>query len=134
MKFWRIVKYALLGIAGMFIVGFVAEIALTAFGVLSTPTKIVRKITNPDNIIHQYEKFHALKARYIAVTKNITALKARYNENKNSENWTNLYAQQDSCREIVTEYNKNSIMTTTVHFKGTTLEPRLDINLCEKGS
>ncbi len=93
-----------------------------------SPFQILKKTFNPSSVIHNYEYFHDVNAMVIARELQIASWKKL---DKTERTTIELEAMKQSCRELVTKYNANSVKVNKSLFKGTSLPNKLNINVCE---
>lgn len=103
--------------------------------VASNLEAIPDKVTDPDKVIHDYEWFHTAYTNVGARVAQIAASKATMaTETDHAEIVrlrTDLGGQQQSCRELVADYNANAAKVTMGSFKGWSLPDTLNPNDCE---
>lgn len=102
----------------------------------STSAGVYDRVSDPDNVIHNYEWFHtsytntSARASQISSTKELLAIPEN-SEAEKSRLRIELAGQQQSCRELVANYNANSAKATQGIFRGTTLPKTLNPSICE---
>lgn len=93
------------------------------------------RVTDPDKIIHDYEWFHTASTRVesrvaqVSATREMIATEADAGEVRRLK--VELAGQQQSCRELVADYNANSQKMTVGIFKGWSLPDSIDPSECE---
>lgn len=96
---------------------------------------VADKVTDPDRMIHDYEWFHTANANVGARTSQIASTKSMLVEERDpaekSRLRTDLGGQQQSCRELVAEYNANAAKVTFGSFKGWSLPESINPIICE---
>ena len=117
----------------------VSPIPLTYLGVFNSvataPGRVVNRTMTTDNIITSYEWFYdadgSFKARaaQVAATKALLAGETDADEIRRLK--VELAGQQQSCREIATDYNARSAETNHAIFKGREAPISLSISDCE---
>jgi hypothetical protein len=125
-------------IIGIVAMGFVTWMALHFVGVIGTaataPGRVINKTLETGNIIASYEWFHDTEAQYttrrlqIVTHKKLIADEA--NPSEKSRLNIELAAMQQSCRELATKYNANSVKVNKSVFKGTSLPETLSVEAC----
>ncbi len=126
---------------GSIAVGAVVAVSVGIFAInvitqpMRTASGIMNKTFNADNVLHKYEWFHDTNAAYKARVNQIRESTMQYNRETNEvEKRTirmELNAQRQSCRDLVTRYNANSIKTNVSIFQGREAPSSLDITTCE---
>lgn len=96
---------------------------------------VVDKVTDPDKMIHDYEWFHTaytnVGAREAQIVSTKSMLSAETDPAEKSRLRIDLGGQQQSCRELVADYNANAAKVTFGSFKGWSLPASLNPNDCE---
>ena len=96
---------------------------------------VIDKVTDPDKMIHDYEWFHTAytnvgaRTAQIAATKD--ALASESDPAEKSRLRIDLGGQQQSCRELVADYNANAAKVTFGSFKGWSLPSTINPTDCE---
>lgn len=101
-----------------------------------TPAQgVYDRVTDPDNIIHDYEWFHTafthVQARQSQIVSTKELLTAETDKQESIRLRTELMGQQQSCRTLVADYNANAQKVTFGSFKGWSLPDALDPRDCE---
>lgn len=101
----------------------------------STADAVLDHVTEPGNIIHQYEWFHdtyqTITARSAQIDMTQSALDEEIDAEEKVRLRTELMGQQQSCRQMIADYNSGASKMTTLVYKGTTLPSSLDYSLCQ---
>ena len=126
---------------GSIAVGAILAVSVAGFAInvitqpMRTASGIMNKTFNSDNVLHKYEWFHDTNASYISRVNQIEESTKQFNaETNEAEKRTirmELNAQKQSCRDLVTKYNANSIKTNVGIFQGREAPTTLDISTCE---
>jgi ATP-dependent Zn protease len=102
---------------------------------MRTASGIMNKTFNADNVLTNYTWFHDSHAVYLSRVNQIKVSAKQYNDETNEEEKRKirmeLNAQKQSCRDLVTRYNANSVNTSKGIFKGQTAPEILNISTCE---
>lgn len=114
-------------------------VGLGAYSLFSTvvtaPSRVINKTLQTNNIIFNYELFHDLNQAYIARNKQIVQYKSFYESESSADEKirlrTELGAMQQSCRDIVAEYNSNTEKMNRSIFKSNNLPTELNNSTCE---
>lgn len=102
---------------------------------LNAADGVADRVADPDKIIHDYEWFHTASTRVesrvaqVAATREMIAAEADAGEVRRLK--VELAGQQQSCRELVADYNANAQKMTVGIFKGWSLPDSIDPNECE---
>ena len=114
---------------GLFIVGLVAVLAgLSGIGGYL-------RLASADNVIHNYEWFFDAKntvdarVAQIAAEKELVAGETDKDELRRLR--VDLGGMQQSCRDLVADYNSNASKATREVFQSNSLPDRLDAGVCE---
>jgi hypothetical protein len=102
----------------------------------STASQVADRVTDPDKIIHDYEWFHSAKGRVDSRAAQVRSTHALLDNIDISPDETarlriDLTGQQQSCRELVADYNSNAQKVTVGVWKGWSLPDALDAQVCE---
>ena len=101
----------------------------------STPLGIVDRVTDPDNVIHDYEWFHTASEHVASRAAQVRATHASLTEETDDAEKrrlrVDLSGQQRSCRDLVADYNANAEKVTMGIFRGWSLPAHLDMESCE---
>lgn len=101
----------------------------------ATPLAIVNRVTDPDNVIHDYEWFHDasehVASRAAQVKATHASLDAETDDAEKRRLRVDLSGQQQSCRDLVADYNANAEKVTMGVFRGWSLPAHLDSETCE---
>lgn len=96
---------------------------------------IADRVTDPDNVIHDYEWFHTAHARVYSRTAQVTATREMISAEEDAGEVRRLKielaGQQQSCRELVADYNANADKVTRGLFRGWTLPDHIAPEDCE---
>lgn len=130
----KIIKYFTIGVALITLLGLIGG----AFGlftkVVSTPSRVLSKTLDTNNVIQSYEWFYdvdaAYKARYSQVKQYKSMLEEEENREEKYQLRTELSAMQQSCRDLATKYNANSNKMNKSIFKGWSLPKTLSYINC----
>lgn len=93
------------------------------------------RVTDPDKIIHDYEWFHTAHERVysrvaqVAATREMIVAEADAGEVRRLK--IELAGQQQSCRELVADYNANAKKITVGVFRGWSLPNNVSPSECE---
>lgn len=102
---------------------------------LRTVGGVMNRTLDPDNVIAKYEWFHDAHAQYQSRVNQIASTRQMFTEEKDQAEKQRLrielVAQRQSCRDIVTRYNANSIKTNVSIFQGREAPSSLNIQTCE---
>lgn len=102
---------------------------------LTAPSRVINKTLETNNIIHNYEWFHDTNAAYLTRVNQIRDYRGFLKDEKDNLERNRLRVElaaiQQTCRDLVTRYNANSIKTNRSIFKGREAPENLDINTCE---
>lgn len=115
------------------------SLALHVFGVFGTvataPGRVVNKTLETNNIIHNYEWFYDVNAKYetriAQVAEYAGYLKAESDPAEKARIRTEVSAVRQSCRDLVTQYNANSEKANRSIFKSNNLPEILSTIPCE---
>lgn len=126
-------------IAGAVAALFVLPVACGAYSiyssVVSAPGRVVGKTLQTNNILTNYELFHDESKQFDARTAQIGEHRGFLATETDPAERTRLRmemaAQQQSCRELVADYNANSLKLNRQLFKDRGLPPVLDAARCE---
>jgi len=106
-----------------------------ACNVATAPTRVINKVVTADNILHNYEWFydvlHKVKARQGQIKQHKGFLKSEADSKEKRRLRIELAAMQQSCRDLVEQYNANSKKLNRRLFKAKDLPYQIDINQCE---
>jgi hypothetical protein len=126
---------------GSIAVGAILAVSVAGFAInvitqpMRTASGIMDKTFNADNVLHKYEWFHDINAAYMSRVNQIKESTKQFNDETNEvEKRTirmELNAQKQSCRDLVTKYNANSVKTNVGIFQGKEAPPTLNISDCE---
>lgn len=101
----------------------------------TAPARVVNKTLETNNIIMNYELFHDeeqnFRARVMQVNQSKKFLDAELDAGEKARLRMELAAQQQSCRELVADYNSNSEKLNRKVFKDRGLPFQLDATKCE---
>lgn len=121
--------------AGLLGISLVTGIIGSAGKILSTPSRVLNKTLDTNNVIHKYEWFHDVYTQQGARVNQIIQFKGfLYGEEDKNEKQRlrmEMAAQQMSCRDLVAKYNANSEKMNVSIFKGWSLPDRLEESDCE---
>lgn len=96
---------------------------------------VMNRTFDADNVIAKYEWFHDAHGQYQSRVNQIASTRQMYTEEKDvaekSRLRIELVAQRQSCRDIVTRYNANSVKTNVSIFQGREAPSSLNIQTCE---
>lgn len=99
---------------------------------------IADRVTDPDNIIHDYEWFHTAHERVASRVAQIKTTREMLEDttgqilpDEKTRLRVEIMGQQQSCRELVADYNANSQKMTVGIFKGWSLPDTLNPSVCE---
>lgn len=102
---------------------------------MRTAGKVINRTLDPNNVIAKYEWFHDAHGQYLARVNQIASTRQMHTEEKDPAEKQRLRielsAQRQSCRDIVTRYNANSIKTNVSIFQGREAPSSLNIQTCE---
>lgn len=139
MKYLKWYGWALLALVGISLASlgikaalFPAKVAHTA---VNAAGAVVEKTLNSDNIINSYEWFfdtHAqLEARRGQITAHAGLVKAETDGKERARLNIELSAMRQSCRDMATKYNANSIKANKGLFKSGGLPETIQLSYCE---
>jgi hypothetical protein len=131
-----IVKWAVLSIIGLVGLSIVASFAISIGSVLTSPSRVVSRTLQTDNIVTNYEWFHQAHANYQGRIRQIGAHRklvetAAGNPGETSRLTMELAAMQQSCRELANTYNARATMTNRSIFMGREAPETLNPLACE---
>ena len=96
------------------------------------------RVTDPDKILHDYEWFHTAHERVGSRVAQVDATERMLMDNtgmippdEQTRLRVELMGQQQSCRELVADYNANAQKMTVGVFKGWSLPDSLNPSVCE---
>lgn len=126
-------------IAGAFAFLVLAPIGCAIYGVynsvLTAPSRVVSKTLQTSNILTNYELFHdeskQFEARVAQIAEHRGFLAGEPDPAERTRLRMELAAQQQSCRELVADYNANSLKLNRQLFKDRGLPPVLEASACE---
>jgi hypothetical protein len=103
---------------------------------IDTAAQVADRVTDPDKIIHDYEWFHTAGQRIGARQAQISSTHALLSDSTVSDSERartriDLSGQQQSCRELVADYNANGQKVTVNVWKGWSLPDYIDPAGCE---
>lgn len=131
----KTVLYGAAAIGALLALGIVVQTCSTISAVATAPGRVISKTLDTNNIINNYEWFHDANAAYQARLNQIREFKGYLDKEADASERARLRmemsAQQQSCRELATRYNANSIKTNRSIFKGREAPEELDPQLCE---
>lgn len=110
--------------------------ALGVFGTVATaPGRMVNKTLQTDNIISSYEWFYDVNAQYEARRAQIAGhaklLAGEQDKQERARLNMELAAMRQSCRDLATKFNANSVKANKSLFKSHNLPESLPITACE---
>lgn len=130
----KYVGYILLAVVAFIGIHYIA----TGTFILTAPSRVISKTMETDNIVHRYEQFFDLKAAYDRTLPLIKGsqdmLSKESDTNEKFRLRTELRAQQDTCRSIVTKYNVNAQKLNVGLFKDWRLPEQLTLETCTLGA
>lgn len=114
----------------------ILPILLLAACFVSTAEQVAERVTDPDKIIHDYEWFHTASQRVESRAAQVAATRQMMEDPtvtaaERARLRIDLTGQQQSCRELVADYNANSQKVTVSAWKGWSLPSSLDASQCE---
>lgn len=120
--FGKILKWAIIVMAFMALLGVIGSILGVFTTVATAPGRVITKTLETDNIIQSYEWFYDVDAAYKARHNQVVQYKTMYQkETDKDEKYrirTELAAMQQTCRDLATRYNANSEKMNKSIFKG----------------
>lgn len=103
--------------------------------VASAPGRVVQKTMKTENIVSNYEYFHAASSNFVAKGAQVqqfkSLLKDETDKSEAARLRIDLAGVQQSCRDLAAEYNGRSAMVNRSIFKGTTTPVQLNAAICE---
>lgn len=103
--------------------------------VATAPARVMNKTLETDNIIFNYEYFFDMNAAFTSRSAQVRQYKDLYmvelDKDEKIRLRTEMSAMQQSCRELVTKYNANSLKLNRRVFKDKNLPYQLEIKECE---
>lgn len=103
--------------------------------VLTAPSRVVQRTLQTDNILSNYEFFHDANQRFASrvhqINQSADFLAKEGDLEERGRLRMELAAQQQSCRELVADYNANSLKINRSLFKDRGLPWNLDATQCE---
>ncbi len=135
----KIVLILLALIVGLPVLGITCRLACApatiANKALDSAEGVLDRTLNPDNVIYNYEWFHdtfrAVQARVAQVGGHRTLLRGETDRDERTRLKLEIAAMQQSCRDMVAQYNANSAKINRSVFKGRTAPADLDPAVCE---
>jgi hypothetical protein len=136
---WKLLGWAVGGVAivgvGLVAINLVTAPLRVANMAMNSATGVIGQTLDPNNVIQKYEWFHDAHAVYRARIPQIQTTKRAMAEETNAAEKARLRielnAQQQNCRNIVTQYNSNATKTNQSIFMGREAPPSLEIRACE---
>ena len=122
-------KWSCIGIVALFLLGGLIHLLGTAGQVASTPTRVLNKTLETNNVIQSYEWFHDVNGQIQSRIGQIKGQKTLIGQDPAVR--MELTAMQQSCRDLVTKYNANSSKANKAPFKDNGLPEKFDISICE---
>lgn len=102
---------------------------------LTSAENVAKKTLDADNVIHNYEWFHdvdnQVKSRVSQIAAHREILSGETDGPEKRSLRIELAAMQQSCRDLVAQYNANSTKINRNIFRGRTAPEALDSNICE---
>lgn len=103
--------------------------------VATAPSRVINKTLETNNILTNYELFHDESKQFEARVSQIAEQRGFFDKETDPAERSRLRmemaAQQQSCRELVADYNANSLKLNRQLFKDRGLPPVLDASRCE---
>jgi hypothetical protein len=123
--------------AVVFVIGIVGNVLGTASSVATAPGRVIQKTMQTDNIINNYEWFHDVNGRYKSRVQQVAQYRQMLKDEPPGDERARLRTEtaaiQASCRDLVTQYNANSVKSNRSIFKGREAPESLDIETCNTG-
>ena len=102
----------------------------------TAPARVINKTLETDNIIFNYEYFFDMNAAFTSRSAQVKQYKDLYatetDKDEKIQLRTEMSAMQQSCRELATKYNANSLKLNRGLFKDKKLPYQLEIKECEQ--
>lgn len=103
--------------------------------ILLTPAALVEKTLDANNIIHNYEWFHDVHAQVLSrrgqIAGHFVVISAEADAGELRRLRMEMAAMQQTCRDLVNQYNANSAKVNRTIFKGKSLPVVLESSTCE---
>lgn len=108
---------------------------LAGCNVVTAPERVVNRTLETDNIIMSYEWFFDANAQYEARIGQLAQYKTLLTDTGSDGERNRMRMEQaaiaQSCRELVTKYNANSIKLNKEFFKSKKLPVELSLSSCD---
>lgn len=92
-------------------------------------------LTSPGRAVHDYEWFHtaynSIEAKKAQIAAHASILKQEADGKEQQRLRIELTGMQQSCRELVADYNANSDKVNVGIFQGTSLPDHVNPDVCE---
>jgi hypothetical protein len=113
-----------------------AQFMFTAAQVATAPGRVISKTLDTDNIIHNYEWFHDAHGQYKTRVAQLSSHREAYLATAGDQAERNrlrveVFAVQQSCRDLANRYNANATKTNRSIFMGREAPESLDASKCE---
>lgn len=132
--FGKILKWGLLGVVGLTIVGVAGSFLMTAGTVATAPGRVVTRTLETGNIINNYEWYYDAYAQYRSrlaqASEHAKMMDGVTDASERSRLATELSAIRQSCRDLATRYNANATKTNKAIFKGREAPEELSMEKC----
>lgn len=134
--FGKLLKWGLLGVVGVGIIGVAASYMHTTASIATAPARVVSRTLETDNIINNYEWFHDANAQYrsrLAQTAEHKTMVAEASDtSERSRLAIELSAVRQSCRDLATRYNANATKSNRSIFMGKEAPDNLSLEACDR--
>lgn len=131
----KVAKWGFIGLLG---VGALV-VGISAVSIVTSPFRtaagVVERTMDPNNVIATYERFHdrwrGYEARINQIRVTNRVMQEETNPSERNRLRIELFAQQQSCRDIVAGYNSDATKTNRSIFQGREAPEMLDPSRCE---
>lgn len=116
------------------VLGFTLHLTGVVTKVATTPSRVISKTLNTDNVISNYEWYYDVNASRNTRVNQIREFKRLIDAASQKEQGMlrmELAAIRQTCRDLSEKYNANSQKLTTKFFKDWNLPERLEMSDCE---
>lgn len=133
--FGTLVKWGVLGVLLIGVVGVVGSFVMTASSVATAPARVVSRTLETGNIINNYEWFHDANAQYrsrVAQAAEHKQMMAATDSAERNRLSIELSAIRQSCRDLATRYNANATKSNRSIFMGRDAPETLSMEMCDR--
>lgn len=132
----KIIKYGVIAIAVLIGLPIGCSMITTATTVATTPSRVINKTLETNNVIANYETFFNRKAefdgRVAQIETHQAVISATNDPAELSRLRMELAAQRQSCRELANNYNADAQKLNRGLFRDNNLPANLEVTACEK--